>query len=162
MVLVLSSGEHQTVPAVHGPNGFLQYTWNGQTSETEVPNLELKTSKNPPVKKRPAAADSAAQSSAPLKRPASAKISKAVEEFPSEKYKIEHYRATKSRKYPALGVRRKFGDCKQIWSQSLRLVDDFEAARAKVESIRKELNENQISEKDAVDRLYAEVLELPV
>ena len=35
-------------------------------------------------------------------------------------YKLEHYKVTKTRKYASLGLRREFGDKKQIWSRPRR------------------------------------------
>ena len=75
-------------------------------------------------------------------------------------YKLEYYKATKTRKYASLGLRREFGDKKQIWSRSMRNIQDTEKAMAKVREAIAKLNAQKASEKEACDVLDEQIQQI--
>ena len=94
----------------------------------------------------------------PLKEPSPAEIApdhqleEIVSASPSnvsKTCKLGHYKVTKTRKYASLGLRRQFGDKKQIWSRSMTNIQDTEKAMAQVREAIAKLNAQKASEKEA-------------
>ena len=176
MVVVDKKGCHHVCTTSPGEHGFLKFTFQGLEHTTEIPNLALESVQVDKNLKRPASgAKTVAKAKAASKKAAakgkSGAKSKAepspadiapdhqLEEIVSasasnvsKTYKLEHYKVTKTRKYASLGLRREFGDKKQIWSRSMRNIDTEKAMALVREAIAK-LNAQKASEKEACDVL---------
>ena len=130
-----------------GEHGFLKFTFQGLEHTTEIPNLALESvqattnlkrpasgakivAKAKTVSKKPAAKGKSGAKSMAEPSPADIAPDHQLEEIVSasasnvsKTYKLEHYKVSKTRRYASLGLRREFGDKKQIWSRSMRNID---------------------------------------
>ena len=175
MVVVDKKGCHHVRTTSPGEHGFLKFTFQGLDHTTEIPNLALESVQATTTLKRPASgAKTVAKAKAVSKKPAAKGKSGAksmaepspadiapdhqleiVSASPSNvsmTYKLEHYKVSKTRKYASLGLRREFGDKKQIWGRSMRNIDT-EKAMAQVREAIAKLNAQKASEKGACDVL---------
>ena len=189
MVAVDTKGCHHVRTTSDGEHWFLEFTFQGLQHTTEVPNLALESvqacaSKTPASGAKSVAKAKAAVSKKPATRAKSGANSKSLgskgnsspaeiapghqlEEIVSaspsnvpKTYKLEHYKVTKTRKYASLGLRREFGDKKQIWSRSMRNIQDTEKAMAKVREAIAKLNAQKASEKEACDVLDEQIQQI--
>lgn len=149
-----ATGEKVKATMLPGSSGFLQ-AWFGKEGpiETEVPNLSLEAHTVCAVKKRPAGSGRA-RASAPA-APASAPATKApagesataaaepVESPPAAQYIVLYYKSD-----GGFGLRRRFGDKKQVWSVRCKGMPS-EDLRALMEEARAEVEAGRLSEQAA-------------
>ena len=181
MVVVDNKGCHHVCTTSAGEHGCLEFTYQGLQHTTEIPNLALESVQACAFKRPASGAKSVAKAKAAVgKKPAargksganSKSLGSKKEPSPAEiapdhqlegnvsaspsnvpkSYKLEHYKVTKTRKYASLGLRREFGDKKQIWSRSMRNIDT-EKAMAEVREAIAKLNAQKASENLACDVL---------
>ena len=182
MVVVDNKGCHHVCTTSAGEHGFLEFTFQGLQHTTEIPSLALESVQACAFKRPASGAKSVAKAKAAVsKKPAargksganikslgSKKEPSPVEIAPDHQleeivsaspsnvpktYKLEHCKVAKTRKYASLGLRREFGDKKQIWSRSMRNIQDTEKAMAQVREAIDKLNAQKASEKEACDVL---------